>query len=78
MPTKLLISELLPNPSGTDSPFEYVELIATETINFSVTPYTVVFANNGTATPDGWVSGGGITLRSLVRMPTGAIGDHPT
>jgi len=61
MPTKLLISELLPNPSGTDSPFEYVELIATETINFSVTPYTVVFANNGTATPDGWVSGGGIT-----------------
>ena len=57
----LLISEFLANPGGTDSPFEYVELVATKTIDFSITPHSVVFTNNGTATTSGWVAGGGIT-----------------
>jgi len=57
----LVISEFLANPAGTDSPFEYVELVATKTIDFSVTPYSVVFTNNGTATASGWIAGGGIT-----------------
>ena len=34
----LLISEIFTNPSGNDSPFEYVELIATTNINFATTP----------------------------------------
>lgn len=50
----LLISELLANPNGSASPFEYVELIATQSIDFSVTPYAVVFSNNGTANASGW------------------------
>ena len=53
----LLISKILANPNGTDSPFEYVELVATRTINFSATPYSVVFSNNGTANANGWVAG---------------------
>ncbi|MBP7167730.1 MAG: hypothetical protein KBB64_08715 [Bacteroidia bacterium] len=54
----LLISEFLADPSGTDNPFEWVELVATKPIDFSVTPYTVVFTNNGVATTKGWRAGG--------------------
>jgi len=54
----LVISEFLANPSGSDSPHEYVELVATQDIDFGATPYSVVFSNNGTATSDGWVEGG--------------------
>ncbi|MBK7683922.1 MAG: hypothetical protein IPJ26_16300 [Bacteroidetes bacterium] len=54
----LLISEFLADPAGTDAPFEWVELIATKNIDFGVTPYTIVVANNGTATTKGWRAGG--------------------
>ncbi len=57
----LLISELLANPDGTDSPFEWVELVATKNIDFSVTPYSVVFVNNGIANTQGWKAGGQLT-----------------
>ncbi len=57
----LVISEILPNPAGTDSPFELIELVATRTINFSATPYTVVVCNNGTANTSGWVAGGSLS-----------------
>ncbi|MBP5973082.1 type I secretion C-terminal target domain-containing protein [Brasilonema sp. CT11] len=57
----LLISEIFTNPSGNDSPFEYVELLATQTIDFSANPYSVVFTDNGTATSSGWIAGGSIT-----------------
>jgi len=53
----LLISEFLANPSGSDSPFEWIELVATRQINFAVTPYTVIVANNGVATTKGWLEG---------------------
>ncbi|MBK7966902.1 MAG: SprB repeat-containing protein [Bacteroidetes bacterium] len=57
----LLISEFLADPVGADSSKEWVELIATKTIDFSVTPYTVVVSNNGTATVKGWRAGGTLT-----------------
>lgn len=73
----LVISEFLANPPGSDSPFEYVELIATRTIDFSATPYSVVFSNNGTATAKGWIEGRSITygfsITSGTMMP-GSIG----
>ena len=56
----LVISEILPNPAGTDSPFEWIELVATNNINFATTPYTVV-CNNSAATMNGWIEGGVIT-----------------
>jgi hypothetical protein len=55
----LVLSEVLTNPSGNDSPLEYVELVATRDINFAATPYTVVFADT-TSSPGaaGWANGG--------------------
>lgn len=53
----LIISEFMADPPGTDGSQEYVELLATRSINFSVTPYSVVFTNNGTASTSGWVYG---------------------
>jgi hypothetical protein len=51
----LAISGYMANPAGTDSPYEYVQLKALEAVDFSVTPMSVVWANNGTATANGWV-----------------------
>ncbi len=71
----LLISEFLQNPAGTDSPFEYVELLATDNIDFSVTPYTIIVSNNGTATANGWVEGGAISYAFEINTGTVAVGD---
>ncbi len=57
----LLISEFMADPTGTDNSNEWVELIATRAIDFSITPFSVVFANNGTATVNGWKNGAAIT-----------------
>lgn len=57
----LLISEFLADPAGADSSKEWVELVATKNINFSITPYTVVVSNNGTATTKGWRAGGALS-----------------
>lgn len=54
----LLLSEYFVNPAGSDSPFEWIELIATRAIDFSSTPFTIIAANNGTASSKGWVNGG--------------------
>lgn len=65
----LVISEILPNPSGTDSPFEWIELVATSNIDFAATPYTVV-CNNSAATVNGWVEGGAITYAFQINSGT--------
>jgi hypothetical protein len=67
----LLISEFLADPAGTDNPFEWVELIATKAIDFSVTPYTVVVANNGTANVKGWRAGS--TLTYAFQISSGVV-----
>lgn len=71
----LVISEILPNPAGTDSPFELIELVATRTINFTATPYTVVVCNNGTANASGWVAGGSLSYAFEVNTGTVNAGD---
>lgn len=58
---QIVISGFMANPGGTDSPYEYVQLVATQNINFATTPYSVVFNNNNPATANGWVQGLGIT-----------------
>lgn len=58
---QMIISGYMANPGGTDAPYEYVQLIATDTIDFSATPYSVVFCNNGTANSNGWVAGGNLS-----------------
>lgn len=71
----LLISEFLQNPAGTDSPFEYVEFIATDNIDFTTTPYTVIVSNNGTATTDGWISGGSLSYAFEITTGSVSTGD---
>jgi hypothetical protein len=71
----LLISEFLVNPTGSDVNFEWVELIATKTIDFSVTPYTIVAANNGAATTKGWRNGGNITYAFQISSGVVNAGD---
>lgn len=49
-----------------DGGYEYIQLMATEDIDFSKTPYSVVTANNGgerTATAKGWAEGGKTTFK---------------
>jgi hypothetical protein len=70
----LLISEIFSNPNGNDSPFEFVELVATKNIDFSVTPYTVIFNNNGSAGANGWVQGGQITYAFSITTGTVTAG----
>src|SRR2546426_6378217 len=72
---QLLISEYLANPAGTDSPFEFVELIAPKNIDFSATPFSVVFANNGTAVPNGWIAGADLTYGFNITAGSVARGD---
>ena len=67
----LLISEILTNPGGNDSPYEYVELLATTNINFAATPYTIVFADNGNATSNGWKAGNYVTY--AFQISSGAV-----
>jgi len=71
----LVISEIWANPGGTDSPFEWVELKATANIDFSVTPYSVVVLNNGTATANGWVAGGTVSYGFNISSGSVTAGD---
>lgn len=71
----LIISEVMANPAGTDSPFEYIEFVATKSIDFSLTPYSVVVTNNGTATAQGWIAGGSITYGFEITSGTVVQGD---
>jgi hypothetical protein len=62
---KLLISEISANPNGSpDSPKEFVELVATDAIDFSATPYCVVFTSHSStvlAEENGWLGGCSVT-----------------
>jgi hypothetical protein len=71
----LVISELLANPPSTDNSFEWVELVATKPIDFSVTPYSVVVCNNGTATTNGWIAGGALSYGFSITTGTVNTGD---
>lgn len=70
----LIISEFLTNPNGSDSPYEYVELVATTTINFASTPYTIVFTDNGTATSNGWKAGNSVSYAFVISSGTVTAG----
>jgi len=72
---QIIISGVMANPGGTDSNYEYVQLIATQSIDFSSTPYSVVVCNNGTANANGWVTGGTLTYGFNITSGTVALGD---
>ncbi len=66
---ELLISGFQSDPKGGDGGYEYVQMIATKDINFTATPYSIVFCNNaGTASSAnpldaGWATGGQRTIK---------------
>src|SRR5262245_11075756 len=75
MAAGLVISEFLANPSGNDSPYEYVELLATRSINFAATPYSVIWTNNGSATSNGWSEGSNTTYGFNITSGSVQAGD---
>lgn len=62
--TPIVITGFMSDVAGGDGNYEYVQLMATKDINFTTTPYSVVFTNNANAsTPtgypaNGWATGG--------------------
>src|SRR5690606_24180968 len=62
--TPIVIAGFLNDAIGTDANYEYIQLLATEDIDFSETPFSVVTTNNaGASTPQGlptkgWATGG--------------------
>ncbi|MCX6257771.1 MAG: lamin tail domain-containing protein [Bacteroidia bacterium] len=72
---QILISGFLANPASTDSPYEYVQLKATQAINFSTTNYCVVWCTNGNAIASGWVAGGSLTYGFNLTSGSVAAGD---
>jgi len=71
----LIISEFYQNPIGTDSPYEYIEFLATDNIDFSVTPYSIIVCNNGIANASGWLAGGPTTYAFEITTGTVSVGD---
>ena len=69
--SQILISAAMINVAGSDSPYEYVQLIATQNINFTTHNYSVVFLNNGSATISGWANGGSISYK--FDLTTGSV-----
>jgi hypothetical protein len=63
--TPIVISGFINDVAGSDANYEYIQLLATQDINFAATPYSVVVTNNaGASTPagypaNGWATGGG-------------------
>lgn len=61
--TPIVIAGFINDPSSTDGNYEYIQLLATRDIDFSVTPFSVVTTNNaGASTPtgfpiNGWATG---------------------
>jgi hypothetical protein len=72
---QIIISGYLANPTGTDGDYEYIQFKATQTINFSNTPYSVVVCNNGTATANGWAEGLAVTYKFNLTSGSVASGD---
>ncbi|HTJ00589.1 MAG TPA: PEP-CTERM sorting domain-containing protein [Dongiaceae bacterium] len=60
---QMAISGYMVNPPGTDSPYEYVQLVALQSIDFSAHNMSVVVCNNGTATTAGWAAGGTVSYK---------------
>ncbi len=68
----LLITRINPQPP-TQANNEYVELIATRSINFATEPYTVIAVQIGGSTivSNGWITGGGVTY--AIEINSGSI-----
>ncbi|HEU4470955.1 MAG TPA: DUF5689 domain-containing protein [Flavisolibacter sp.] len=78
--TPIIITGFMSDVNGGDGNYEYVQMMATQDINFAATPYSVVFTNNANAsTPtgypaNGWATGGMRTFKFNLTSGTAAKG----
>src|SRR5690606_33927054 len=70
------------DPTSTDANYEYIQLMATKDLDFSVTPFAIVTTNNaGANTPtgypvDGWATGGLRTYKIDLTSGTVTKGEY--
>ena len=78
-PSPVIITGYLPDPPGTDASasaqYEYIQLMATKDIDFSVTPFSVVTTNNaGSTNPfpvNSWATGAARTYK--INLTSGTV-----
>lgn len=73
-PSPVIIAGYLTDPTGTDANYEYIQLMATRDIDFSVTPFSVVTTNNAGTNPApalGWAQGGARTYK--INLTSGKV-----
>lgn len=60
--SQVIITGVMIDPVGKDQGYEYIQMMATEDIDFSTTPYSLVRSMNtgtmGSVTANGWATGG--------------------
>lgn len=75
---QVVITGMMMDPVGGDAGYEYIQLMATEDIDFSATPYAVVRSMNtgtlGAVTADGWATGGIRTFKFDLKRGKAAKG----
>ena len=73
----IIITGYLFDPNGSDANYEYIQLMATKTINFATNNFSLVTTNNaGASTPtgfpaNGWATGGLRTYK--INMTSGSV-----
>lgn len=78
--TPVIITGFISDVNGGDGNYEYIQLMATQDINFATTPFAVVVTNNANAsTPtgfpaNGWATGGLRTYKMNLTSGTAAKG----
>ncbi len=73
IPSPLIITGYLTDPSGSDANYEYIQFKATRDINFATTPLSIVTCNNAgiLAAPNtGWAFGGVRTYKFNINSGT--------
>ena len=79
--TPVIITGFLTDPTGSDGNYEYVQFMATQDIDFEMTPFSMVTCNNagatGTSHPtQGWATGGTKTYKFNLTSGTVAKGNY--
>lgn len=75
----IIITGYLADPTGTDANYEYIQLMATRNIDFSVTPFAVVTSNNAGTTifpSDSWATGAARTYKFNLASGTVQKGEY--
>jgi len=75
----IVITGFLTDPAGTDGNYEYIQLLATKNIDFSVTPFSIVTSNNAGASvapASGWATGAARTYKINLTSGTVSAGQY--